>query len=534
MVTQPVVEAIGESEYLEFEPIGEVALKGFPPAGRAVRRACEEPGLWVKPDRAREELTCARRTIVLWGGQRLRRPWFRSPPTAAWSSAARPASCWSPAAPDSACAAAGARRGCSAPRRSSRCTSTTACATPPTPTSAPPASSARRSRIDLHVERLAGRSGPGQPPGRGARRPLRGRRAAARRAGADWIATGHTRTDVAETMLYRLAASPGRRALLGLPPGRARSSGRCSRSRASRRARSRRRPGCRSPTTRPTTTRASPATGSAPRCCRCCAELSPAAERNIAETRAELAEEAELLERVVAEALEAGAAPARRHRDRRRTRSRAGEPGAAPARAAGAGRARRGPPGPAGPRARGRDRAARGRAGGRRGRARRRPAGGLRGGLDRASRPPEPDAAPAPEAVALPVPGSCRFGGWEVRAELRPAPVEPAGPELATLDAAALGTGRSRSAPGARATGSARSGSAAEDAAGPVHRPAGPALAARRAAGRRWPAARSPGSPGSRSPRSSGSTDETTEAAVAHREPLRRPRRPRCERTCRE
>src|SRR5262249_3908314 len=34
--------------------------------------------------------------------------------------------------------------------------------------------------------------------------------------GLDWIATGHTRTDLAETVLYRLATSPGRRALLGL------------------------------------------------------------------------------------------------------------------------------------------------------------------------------------------------------------------------------------------------------------------------------------------------------------------------------
>jgi tRNA(Ile)-lysidine synthase len=30
-------------------------------------------------------------------------------------------------------------------------------------------------------------------------------------------------------------------------------------------------------------------------------------------------------------------------------------------------------------------------------------------------------------------------GRWEVRAELHPSPVEPAGPELATLDASALG-----------------------------------------------------------------------------------------------
>ncbi len=38
--------------------------------------------------------------------------------------------------------------------------------------------------------------------------------------GADWIATGHTRTDLAETVLYRLATSPGRRSLLGLRAGR--------------------------------------------------------------------------------------------------------------------------------------------------------------------------------------------------------------------------------------------------------------------------------------------------------------------------
>ena len=74
-------------------------------------------------------------------------------------------------------------------------------------------------RIDLHVERpqsLPQGNLQARPRGRSATRP---RPAAARRAPAPAvIVTGHTRTDVAETAIYRLAASPGSRALLGLPP----------------------------------------------------------------------------------------------------------------------------------------------------------------------------------------------------------------------------------------------------------------------------------------------------------------------------
>ena len=38
LVTRSVVDAIGESEYLDLEPIGEVALKGFPEPIELVRR----------------------------------------------------------------------------------------------------------------------------------------------------------------------------------------------------------------------------------------------------------------------------------------------------------------------------------------------------------------------------------------------------------------------------------------------------------------------------------------------------------------
>lgn len=83
---------------------------------------------------------------------------------------------------------------------------------------------------ELHCERLCARLGvelqvehtsrPTDAPGnlqawaRDARYAAGARLASARDAR---LATGHTATDQAETVLYRLAASPGRRALLGMP-----------------------------------------------------------------------------------------------------------------------------------------------------------------------------------------------------------------------------------------------------------------------------------------------------------------------------
>ena len=291
-------------------------------------------------------------------------------------------------------------------------------------------------RIDLHVER------PKRLPDGNVQAGARTvRYDAARRlrdrTGAAVIVTGHTRTDVAETALYRLASSPGSRALLGLAPR----SGRIvrpllglSRDRIRELAAAAGLPFADDETNAdPTYARN-----------RIRAEVLPVlrdvnsgAEPNIAETRAELAEEATLLERVVLEALtDAGAGagavaiPAAALSE--------WEPGlrrlalrALAERAAG----RHVPLG--------------------RGRATEiervaaNPEGGtieLGSGLIcvcesgsinfRAAA--AVDAAPAPEAVALTLPGLVRMGDWEVRAELHPGPVDPAGPDLATLDAEAL------------------------------------------------------------------------------------------------
>ena len=115
---------------------------------------------------------------------------------------------------DSACAAAGPRRGPSAPRTSH--------ALHVNYRLRPGADEGERAaraicgalRIDLHVERPNLGRGNLQAMAREARYDAAERLRS--RTSSNWIATGHTRTDLAETVLYRLAASPGTRPLLGL------------------------------------------------------------------------------------------------------------------------------------------------------------------------------------------------------------------------------------------------------------------------------------------------------------------------------
>jgi tRNA(Ile)-lysidine synthase len=246
------------------------------------------------------------------------------------------------------------------------------------------------------------------------------------RSGATWIATGHTRTDVAETVLYRLATSPGRRALLGLAPRRGAivrpllALGRGDTRRLATEA---------GLPFRDDPTNADP--GFARNRIRSevlpvLREMGPA-EANIAETRVELAEEAELLEGLAVEALDAIAADTTvvraadlsdMHVALRRLVLRA-----LAARAAG-----RAVP-------LGRESAAR------IWRLAQDPEGGtveLGGGLDAICEQGwirfASGSEPEPAATALPVPGSCRFGSWELRAEIRLGPLVRSGPELATLD----------------------------------------------------------------------------------------------------
>lgn len=255
------------------------------------------------------------------------------------------------------------------------------------------------------------------------------------RLGADWVATGHTRTDLAETVIYRLASSPGRRALLGLAPRRGnivRPLLAISRERTRELAAAGGLPFRDDPT------------NAEPRYARnrirnevlpVLGELAPAPEQTIAATWAELAQEAEVLEALAGEALEAmGAGPGA-----------LAAPGAALAEL---------PPAlsrialrqlaervAAGPVALGAERSAEIL------RLARSPEGGvlemgsgveaqvehghIRFTTGRAEGPP-------PQA-RLRVPGSASLGEWELRAELLEGSPPTGGPEVAALDPEALG-----------------------------------------------------------------------------------------------
>ena len=253
------------------------------------------------------------------------------------------------------------------------------------------------------------------------------------RLGADWVATGHTATDLAETLIYRLAVSPGSRALLGLPERRGalvRPLLRLERERARELAATAGLPFADDPSNDdPAFARNRIRAEVLP----LLRELNPAAVRNIAETRQQLGEEAALLAGLTDDAIaELGASPL-------------GGVAAGPLTGLDPGlqrlvlrrlaeRAARAPVALSIGRAEEIARLARS------------PEGGvveLGGGLRAvceggfASFVAVPAGAPATEA-RLPLPGSCRFGGWELNARLVATAEPSADPSIATLDATRL------------------------------------------------------------------------------------------------
>jgi tRNA(Ile)-lysidine synthase len=270
-----------------------------------------------------------------------------------------------------------------------------------------------------------GAAAPGAPGNVQAEARARRYALAERHAGGDRYATAHTLSDQAETVLYRLAVSPGRRALMGMKAEQ----GRLVRPLLGA-TREETRAWCRA---RGLAWRED-ASNVDPRFARArvreevlavLRDLNPAAERAIAETAAQLRDEAEVLDSVVDEAVDRLGAPAVPLEVLRR------EPPALArlvlrrmAEAAAAG----------GPVALSRDEADRilelGTASGT---ASLDLGGGLRAvseyGVLRMTRdgPPEP-----PGAVELAVPGAVRFGAWEVE-------VAPGDEGEAVVSAAALG-----------------------------------------------------------------------------------------------
>jgi tRNA(Ile)-lysidine synthase len=287
--------------------------------------------------------------------------------------------------------------------------------------------------IGLQVERPKPKLGTGNVQAEARERRYAAAERLRRAQGLDWIATGHTRTDLAETVLYRLATSPGRRALLGLRPRRGaivRPIIALDRDHARWLVKEAGLPFRDDPTNaEPLYARNRIRNEVLP----VLREIGPGADATIAETQAELAEEGETLERMAAEALAESGADAAGAIGRealaemdpaiRRLVLRRLAEGAAGAQVP-----------------LGRSRAAE------IWRLANEPEGGLvelGGGVEARAEHGHvrftcgPEAEPA--EATLVVPGVCRFGSWEVRAELV-AGVRPAeGPDLAVLDPVALG-----------------------------------------------------------------------------------------------
>ena len=129
-----------------------------------------------------------------------------------------------PAGASCCCPAGATRPACStsrcgspAPPRSARCTSTTGCATRRDDDERHCAELCERLGVALEVRRPRAAASAGTSRrGRATSATARPRELASER-GAD-VAAGHTATDQVETILYRLASSPSRRALLGMRP----------------------------------------------------------------------------------------------------------------------------------------------------------------------------------------------------------------------------------------------------------------------------------------------------------------------------
>ena len=284
--------------------------------------------------------------------------------------------------------------------------------------------------IELEVERPELGQGNVQAEAREARYRAAERLRQAR--GADWIATGHTRTDLAETVLYRLVTSPGRRALLGLRPRRGaivRPLLAVDREEVRRLASAAGLPFRDDPTNlEPLFARNRIRNEVLP----VLREIGPA-EATIAETQSELAEEADALDAAVAEALadsgaEAAGAIGRETLAslhpalRRLVLRRLAERTAGHAVSLGRGRAED------------------------IWRLLNDPEGGvieLGAGVEAQVEAGHvrftTGATAEPEPATLPIPGVCRFGSWEVRAELASVVPRAEGPGLAVLDPGALG-----------------------------------------------------------------------------------------------